>query len=73
MAVRARSAPATFSAFPGEVRLPRRLSEIELDLYRMQEAGTVVRGGAGHDATVTKLELDAETRSPSTARQTWWS
>jgi hypothetical protein len=37
------------------------LSKIELDLYRMQEAGTVVRGGAGHDATVTKLDLDAKT------------
>ncbi|GAA5076958.1 hypothetical protein [Streptomyces similanensis] len=35
------------------------LSKIDLDLYRMKEAGTVVRGGIGHDATVTRLDLKA--------------
>ncbi|MEV8597329.1 hypothetical protein [Streptomyces sp. NPDC052012] len=37
------------------------LSKIELDLYRMKEAGTVVRGEIGHDAKVTDLDMEAAT------------
>jgi hypothetical protein len=36
------------------------LSKIELDLYRMKEAGTIVRGEIGHDAKVTDLDLKAK-------------
>ena len=36
------------------------LSEIELDLMQMQEAGTVVRGDIGHEAKVTALNLKAK-------------
>jgi hypothetical protein len=37
------------------------LSKIELDLYRMKQAGTVVRGEIGHDAEVTNLDTSAKT------------
>jgi len=37
------------------------LSKIELDLYRMKEAGTIVRGEIGHDAKVTDLDMEAKT------------
>lgn len=37
------------------------LSKIELDLYRMKKAGTVVRGQIGHDAEVTDLDMSAKT------------
>ncbi|MGF0174560.1 hypothetical protein ACQF36_29895 [Streptomyces sp. Marseille-Q5077] len=37
------------------------LSKVELDLYRMKEAGTVVRGEIGHDAKVTDLDMTAKT------------
>ncbi|GGM20686.1 hypothetical protein GCM10010129_76260 [Streptomyces fumigatiscleroticus] len=37
------------------------LSRIELDSYRMKEAGTVVRGEIGHDAEVTGLDMTSKT------------
>lgn len=37
------------------------LSKVELDLARMKQAGTVVRGEIGHDAKVTALDMDAKT------------
>ncbi|MBB1258313.1 hypothetical protein H3147_05650 [Streptomyces sp. OF8] len=37
------------------------LSKIELDLRRMQQAGTVVRGEIRHEAKVVELDLSAKT------------
>ncbi|MFF9705435.1 hypothetical protein [Streptomyces griseofuscus] len=43
------------------------LSKIDLDLYRMKEAGTVVRGKVGHDAKVTDLDMTAKSPKASLA------
>lgn len=37
------------------------LGQTRLDLARMKEAGTVVRGEIGHDPEVTSLDLEAKT------------
>ncbi|MGX4695541.1 hypothetical protein [Streptomyces sp. JNUCC 63] len=37
------------------------LGKIRLDLARMKEAGTIVRGEIGHDPKVTSLDMEAET------------
>ncbi|MER7780495.1 hypothetical protein ABTZ21_36855 [Streptomyces sp. NPDC096191] len=37
------------------------LGQTRLDLARMKEAGTVVRGEVGHDPEVTSLDLEAKT------------
>jgi hypothetical protein len=37
------------------------LGQTRLDLVRMKEAGTVVRGEIGHDPEVTSLDLEAKT------------
>lgn len=37
------------------------LGQTRLDLARMKEAGTVVRGEVGHDPKVTSLDLEAKT------------
>ncbi|MER6075681.1 hypothetical protein ABT187_44380 [Streptomyces sp. NPDC001817] len=41
------------------------LSKIDLDLYRMKQAGTVVRGEIGHNAKVTALDMTAKTPKAS--------
>ncbi|WP_433456366.1 hypothetical protein ACQPXS_46605 (plasmid) [Streptomyces sp. CA-142005] len=41
------------------------LSKIDVDLYRMKEAGTVVRGEIGHDAKVTDLDMTTTTPKAS--------
>jgi hypothetical protein len=37
------------------------LGQTRLDLARMEEAGTVVRGEIGHDPEVTSLDLEVKT------------
>ncbi|XVV32995.1 hypothetical protein ACQPXT_01240 [Streptomyces sp. CA-100214] len=51
------------------------LGRTRLDLARMKEAGTVVRGEVGHDPKVTSLDLEAKTprrscQTASTCRST---
>ncbi|MFI6055655.1 hypothetical protein ACIBCO_36925 [Streptomyces violascens] len=37
------------------------LGKVRIDLARMKERGTVIRGDMGHQVTVTKLDLSAKT------------